>query len=795
MSRRRRLFPVALAWFSLAALVPAPRGAGEEELARTVRALEDAPDDVALLGEAARACASLGRSDEAVWYALLALDRAPQPAPGEGPGKGLGELVQSLSPDVVSYGALLEAYAESLFRVAQTCQRKKLWANAVDLLARCDGTRFESRSSEQLDKLFANEKAVEALLASGIDIPAQPVTKKSPDWIAKEDAKHLGWEKAYEIKGKYYTVITNMGYEMAHSIALAMEQMNSFYRRVFDYKERGGSMRRCVLKVYASRQGFDEHEGMKSQPSVRGFFRPSENNVSTYDPRTDPGGRPLSKLWSTLFHEASHQFITAATSGNLIPAWLDEGTASYFEGAELLPSGIVATNRIPSDRLSALLASIEQGSPTVKDVVSYFEPGSYDGEYYPFGWGLNYYIQNFENARSERLYLPIYAAYLESYTSGGQHDPLARFVEYFVKRAKVPGVDTFDAFVAHWQDWIKELGALYYGGPEKADVLLERARKQRANGKREYAVESYRWALDKRVDPRAQFELAEVLAELGELDGAVFGFRQALAEVRGRRDRETPVPGFDAPADEVARLCLERILALDGSVGEGLTEADATFVAATGELARKIAGGGHPRAALHLLQASRDVLGGDAALAVLADELGGTELDLRRWRRLPIDPGLSLWEGGADWKAGDGELRLDTKNLVALVHRQDAPEAYRYEARIVPGSAGEVPVYGLVFGANLQTGMRMFAALPKAGLVGVVALEEGPEITDRLCPMPEVGAEGLLFALEVARDSVRFFLGDKQVGEVAFQPRELRGRVGVFGQQTQAAFRELRLRY
>ena len=260
-----------------------------------------------------------------------------------------------------------------------------------------------------------------------------------------------------------------MGYEMAHSIAMAMEQMNQF-----QYKGRGGSMRSCGIRVYATQAEFDELEGEKDE-SVKGFFVPLENRVATYDPRAE--WQPLGELWSTLFHEASHQF-TEATTTNLMPGWLNEGTASYFEGATLLPSGQVVANQVPTRRLEELRDFLEKGSPTLKEVVSYFEEGSYDVTYYPFGWGLVYFIQNYEDERSERVYVPIYRDYMQTYTKGGNHDVVGRFVEYFVERAQQPGIETFEQFEARWKQWIQDLADVHFGPSEKADVLLARARKQ-----------------------------------------------------------------------------------------------------------------------------------------------------------------------------------------------------------------------------------------------------------------------------------------------------------------------------
>jgi len=771
-----------------------PRGAAEEELADLELALEYRPDDAALLSSAARASAAAGDHDRAYWYAVLAREAIGGDAKQKALVKELDGLIAELELPEVSADVLLEDYASEVMKLAQTCERRKLYANAVDLLAACRGTRFEARAEERLEKLFSKEKTVEALLASGIEIPAKPTTKRSPEFIAKEDARHATWEDPHEVETKFYTVETNMGYELAHSISMAMEQMNQFYRKVFEYKERGGSMRSCGIRVYATREEFDEIEGEKER-SVKGFFVPLQNRVATYDPRAD--GLSLGHLWSTLFHEASHQF-TEATTTNLMPGWLNEGTASYFEGATLLPSGQVVANQVPDGRLEELLYFLEKGSPTLKEVVSYFEEGSYDGTYYSFGWGLVYFIQNYEDERSERVYVPIYREYMQTYTKGGKHDVLGRFVEYFVEKAQQPGIETFEQLEARWKQWIQDLAAVHFGPKEKADVLLARARKQVADGKLEYARETYGRALDKRPDDaRALYERAQVLLDLGETDGGLFDYRRVIQLARSQADPAAPMPGFDEQsAAAVLADCLARITEVYDAVGKAVGGTDAAFVAATKEAAGAFVEAGFPRGAVHLIDTSIAVLGGDASLAGLAAEICSEKaIDLRRWRRFALEDGLALWEHGDGWSAAGEELRLATDDLVTCTRRGEMPEAYRFEARIRPGKPGEFPVLGLVFGSNPATGAKMFALLPKARAIGLVALKEGPVIEQQFEHAWKPDAKEYHLALEATRGRVELFLDEKRVGSADLPRGELLGRVGVFGQDTEAVFAELRVRY
>ena len=770
------------------------KGAAGEALGKLELALEYRPDDTELLAAAARASVAAGDTDRAYWYAVLAREAIGDDAKRKALVKELDGLIEKLGLPEVSADVLLEDYASEVLKLAQTCERRKLYANAVDLLAACRGTRFEPRADERLEKLFSKEKTIEALLASGVEIPAKPTTKRSPDFIAKEDARHSTWDDPHEVDTEFYAVDTNMGYEMAHSIAMAMEQMNQFYRKVFQYKERGGSMRSCGIRVYATREEFDEHEGEKDR-DVKGFFVPLENRVATYDPRAD--GEPLGELWSTLFHEASHQF-TEATTTNLMPGWLNEGTASYFEGALLLPSGQVVANQVPDRRLEDLLYLLEKGSPTLKEVVSYFEEGSYDVTYYPFGWGLVYFIQNYEDGRSERVYVPIYRDYMQTYTKGGNHDVFGRFVEYFVEKAQQPGIETFEQFEARWKQWIQDLEDVHFGPAEKADVLLERARAQVANGKLEYARETYGRALDKRPDDaRALYERAQVLLGLGGVDGGLLDYRRVIRLARSQPDAAAPMPGFgEQSAAEVLADCLARITEVNDVVGAAVGETDAAFVSATKEAAGAFAEAGFPRGAVYLIETSIAVLGGDASLAGLAAEIRSEKgIDLRRWRRFALEGGLELWEAGAGWSAAGEELRLATDGLVTCTRRGEMPEAYRLEARIRPGKPDKEAMFGLVFGSNSATGAKGFALAPQARAIGLVALKEGGDVDQQFEHALKPDAKEYLLALEVTPGHVEFFLDHKRVGSVDLPRRELLGRVGVFGQDTEAVFADVRVRY
>ncbi|HKX46690.1 MAG TPA: DUF1570 domain-containing protein, partial [Planctomycetota bacterium] len=481
-----------------------------------------------------------------------------------------------LDPLAARRQATLDAFAETVFRLAEFAKGRKFYANAVDVYLRCAGSAHAERALRALDKLYENDKALTALLDSGIDVPVETEElRKSPEWIAAEDAKHEDFEEPHEAKSDLYTIRSNSGYLLTHQVLRAMEQMNYFLREMFDYKTRGGGMRRAFIDIHASKQEFMDAHNLGA--NIGGFFSPSENRIVSYDSR--PQGEPLSELWNTLFHEGTHQFVHAI-SPNLVPAWVNEGTACYFEGTRMLPNGKVEANLIPPNRLESLVQLMDAEAVDVVDVITYFAPGSYSGQFYPYGWGLVYYLRNYEDETGERVYLPFFNEYVATYQSGGNHDVLERWLDYFVRQPKRPGIDSLETWMAQWEAWIRDLHAIHFGGSEQADVLIARARQQVERGKPDHAVETFRWATRKRPgDPAATFELAEVLAAIGQEDAAIYYYRQAGAWADAQPDADAEVPGFDElTAGELSERCLARIGAIYPKLVEGISDARAKFV-------------------------------------------------------------------------------------------------------------------------------------------------------------------------------------------------------------------------
>ncbi|MFN0007738.1 MAG: hypothetical protein ACKVXR_07505 [Planctomycetota bacterium] len=791
-------------------------GQAAEALLKAKQGLESAPDLLELLDLASRAAGESGAKDEALWYGTLAAGELAGIAAPSKLEKAIGEALATrmleLDPLARKGAKTIDAYAASIAAIGRECASKKLYVNAVDLLVRCQGTSAAAAAEAELARIYANKKAVEALLDSGLDVQVAPKRKRSAEAIAREDAKHSTWETAHEIKGKQYTIRTDMGIELAESMSFAMEQMNAFYRKVFHVKEFGGGQTaRATICVYRSREEFDAHEGSADDPidrNVAGFFRPGANYVATYDPRSDQ--RSLASLWETLFHEASHQF-THMISADLIPSWLNEGTASYFEGARLRPNGMVETNLVPEERLAGLeimlkmsesdgtaIAKKPDNVPTLEEVVSFYKPGSYPGEYYPFGWGLVYFFLNYEDERSRRVYEKPYQDFMLAYKSGGKHDVKGRFVEHFVTKAKQPGVSSFEEFEARWRAWIHELHALHFGPPEMAERLIARARKQVADKALESAEESYEWALRKRPgDPVASFELAELLADQKRIDAAIFRYRAAAESLRALEDPSGTLPGGgDLTGADLLAISEGAIAKLDPGLRDAMAKADASFAASVAETASAYAEQELPRASLALLDAAEELYGRADALADLRAEIAEKSgADLRRWRRLPTTGERLEWEGGAEWTTQDGALSATADHPSFCSWREPMPQRYTFEAKIdATGLGAESGFVGMYFGENSK-GLQFLGF--SAG--GTAEYGENEKGWKRIGPLPSIkkGQLGSIeVRIEVAKDTVEFFLGGKSTGKPKpYDPEDLAGRIGFVVQGGEAKFRDVRVCY
>ena len=786
------------------------------------RALEDAPHSPVLLDGAARVALAYGKKDLALWYTKFGLEAIGDEATRE--EKALRPefeaRIAEMDPRNEVIQTAINDYADRVFRLGQAAQKKKLWANAVDLFLRTRGTAFEDRGDDALAKIFKSGNSAQAIVDSGLPIPSTE-TRKTPSGIAAYDRKYAEWEKSAksrEFYTKQYKIHTNMGWEMGMAMATTMEQLNKHLRLVYQHKLSGKALKSCQLDVFAT---FDDWKSVEEEavggglgPNIGGFFSPNENRISTYDQTTV--GRDFAELWGTLFHEGSHQFKNDITS-NLVPGWVNEGVACYMEGSQLMPNGVMVANLVPSGRIEALVQMIgaeidEEGgtsvAPTmedarieVRDFLKYFQPGSYSGQYYPWGWGFVYFIQNFEDENGDLFYLPYFKEYVDTYRSGGEHDVLERWTEYFIEKPERPGIETMEDWYSMWAGWILELWTIHDGGEEQSDVLCDRGERQLRLGKPERAFESFSWALRKKEDSvRAMWGLAQTKRELDQDDGAAYFLRQALAWCDAQSDKEADLENLDFNVSSLREAALEQVADINENLVGGAGEAEKAFRATALDLATQYVEAEQPLNAAQMLKEVIRVVGPVHELVSRVEELQEThEFSLRRPRRPLVDKDLTHWSGGLRkprWSAlPEGGIAVEGQGGFSYLVYEQAPEVpYRLEAKITYEGGDGWKFFGVAFGDSLSG--RQTVGWLGASLFGKLEFKAGGlEISDAFTISEFNRGDSVEFALELKEGEAELYLDEELVGSVPISGLEAAGRIGFVSNDASAKFENIRLTY
>lgn len=415
--------------------------------------------------------------------------------------------------------AIVDAWSDAILKASKAAAGKKQFRLAGHLLSKLmDLNPTDGGLAREWDALV--KKAGQEVTGGGFQ--AAEVRRKSASWIAKQNAKHEEWETRFQEKSKYYDVETNMDYEFFMTLQSAMDEVYEFYQEVYEYKKKTP---RVLLAVHRKRSDFDRFSqdaigrALPSE-SVGGYWVPGGNIVAAYDRSYGNPDMNREDLWNTLFHEASHQFMTILTDklqkrGVYTPAWLDEGTASYFEGCQIKADGTIVKNNVAEHRLRAWWwhEHDEDSRHSLDELVGHERNTgpdstgllSYEVDFYPYGWSLVYFLLNYEE-NDRRVYgTPItpgdsipqeykavrkagrlvyrepYLKYIDFYAKEGnkkneRYQPLEKAKELFVAEVADPDIPNWEAFENRWRKFTNSLYGEMQSGYEFADVLQARSR-------------------------------------------------------------------------------------------------------------------------------------------------------------------------------------------------------------------------------------------------------------------------------------------------------------------------------
>ena len=528
-----------------------------QALAQVERALERDDQHLGALKLWAELAAANEDPDSAAFalHAWLQVVRAAEETPVTRKEiKAVEEQLELVDADAKSFRKLTEAYIKELLKLEKEHSKKDRYHSALAILDEVLHIDPNHRQAKERRKTIQREGGAD-VATEDLYAGSDPTAGVDADWIAEEDAKHSEWKDAWRKETEHYRIRTNAGYLILQTAGIAMDQMNMAYRKFFQYKEDGSATPVIDVHVFKNR---DEYLELGQGPPVEwsaGHFTGSA--VETYIGGTE-GTDGIKEMYSTLFHEAAHQFVSLTGKGG-VPGWLNEAYASFFEGTTILSNGTVRWNRVNNGRLFALAPRLEAGwmadhtdgvrgpdgdwatperAPTLRILIE--NEYGWGPPWYAPTWGVVYFLYNYRDPDTGIPVLrdPLHAYYLSGAASVGLSRRVEHFEEMVLSVDKAPA-KTVDELDAVWKDWLLSLRdrQLGQGEPEQdllhyADLALERDDTDLAL---DLLEEALLYAPD---DPEILWELAKLLQELEQDDRASAMYRAFAGELalRGRSD-------------------------------------------------------------------------------------------------------------------------------------------------------------------------------------------------------------------------------------------------------------------
>ncbi len=429
-----------------------------------------------LLEERLQRTSGEARTEELYGLALIALERSDE---------GAHWLERSVTSYTATDAKRSASRAEKALYKADPLARKRasLLAGLVRDLYRAAERLEDSDQPERALEMYqrlhpvAVEKAKREI-AEAIERIESVDREVDLDAAGAERDSTGAWPRI-TLETEHYDLVCNLEPQVVDQLAITVEDIFAgFVNIYFDGETRRAPSRRVTIKIHATWDAMADHyPGGIPSPGVQGWWSPGSAETHAYDARTRGGS--LDSTLLTLLHEGSHQFMSTFARGGT-PAWINEGTACFFEGATTMADGRVLWPDAAQGRLMALAADLTtkpRRGPRVREVISHPGPGSYPGDYYHHGWGLAYFLQQWEHPETlEYAFRPHYLELIDRYSKRSGNS-LAVFEEIVLGDDSPLGHSDMDTFIADWERWIiEEVLPLHQGPlPERRRRRLERA--------------------------------------------------------------------------------------------------------------------------------------------------------------------------------------------------------------------------------------------------------------------------------------------------------------------------------
>jgi hypothetical protein len=459
-----------------------------------VEALRRGADDAQLCEVYARSLSLLNRRDEAAhWFdeAARRYAAAEQAAPSKA---CLAELRRN-DPLSSRRDALLAKLCATLADAAADLEKQGHAQRALEILERLPPIA-SGKTLTRVEELLARVRGALQRLDLDAEAAAEDSESSAPT-SAVQPAFAPGSFPITEHESQRYKLVANLEPELVTRVGELMDSLFGFYVQIFfDGETARARGAKATIRIHGTRE--DMLKDWQGGPGPEGWWSSGENAVHCYDSRTNGSGS-LDWMLETLYHEASHQFSSLLSQGGFVPAWLNEGTASFFEGTVAMADNRVLWPEAAEKRLLSLCAELAKPDGVrARQVVAYDSPASYPATYYAFGWGLVYFLQQYEDKETLALvYRPLYAQYMrEVLQSGGGSMPV--FERVFLGPNSPLKHARFEDFEREWTRWILEEVRPLHGSDARARELrlarmcacLERAALAAKEGKHAPVPES-----------------------------------------------------------------------------------------------------------------------------------------------------------------------------------------------------------------------------------------------------------------------------------------------------------------
>jgi hypothetical protein len=661
------------------------------------------------------------------WLELFDARRGDQPAQDR---KATFDLLLPLDAKADAWAKLRAAYVAGLAEVGKQYRTKKDWLGALDvfqqLLQVAPGHPDGVAAVQAIRTTGGREVAVEDVYA-GTD----PTGGLAEDEIAALDRAHSTWPTAWTDQSENYRYRTDAGLLVLKTARIAMEQMNGFYRRFFHFMEDGGQTPAIEIRIFRNRDEYLQL-GRSPQPWSAGQF--TGDAVETY--ADDVGGKAsVREMYQTLFHEAAHQFVSM--TGPMVPGWLNEAYASFFEGCVILSNGSVKWNRVPPGRLFPLVKRLEAGwmqdpaeagpgpggewteptrAPTFRTVVE----GKYTWgpPWYAPTWGVVYFLYNYRLDDGRLVYRDQLHQFYLSFKRGQPKDPAAHFEATVLQASPLSPVRTLAELDAIWRDWLLRLRDRETGKLDAGDELLRWAKAALA---RQAPAEARDFLDEARDRQPTDAEVLWLLAQTLEQQKL-----KALAAARYRefrRARELAGVTDDPRLPQAAKKidALDPLVAKLRTLRQKITDQGLA-------LARDYETRNLPTMALEIARRMTASFSLPAAMDFYRQLATRTGKSLARWRVAYDERSLAGWSGGDGAFTSYGKLlranvpregeRMVTRELVCDV-TFDGDVSLATELQVLPGTNGtgfRGDLVGLCFGRKSDDTLLAVLLHPKGFL-------------------------------------------------------------------------------